>query len=85
MLIAPSRSHSINSIHGPVKSAWSEPGKERTVGGSSGGSALAVQTGQCFAWVLRRDCRLHTAEPLLGRWAQIQEVQSAFQQRGPAL
>ncbi|KAL8929057.1 MAG: hypothetical protein Q9208_001500 [Pyrenodesmia sp. 3 TL-2023] len=42
-------SHSINSIHGPVKSAWSKPGKEWTVGGSSGGSALAVQTGQCSA------------------------------------
>ncbi|KAL8681774.1 MAG: hypothetical protein Q9224_006825 [Gallowayella concinna] len=39
-------SHSINSIHGPVKSS-SEDG--RSVGGSSGGSALAVATEQCFA------------------------------------
>ncbi|KAL8824376.1 MAG: hypothetical protein Q9170_008179 [Blastenia crenularia] len=42
-------SHTVNSIHGPVKSGWSGSGAERTVGGSSGGSALAVATGQCFA------------------------------------
>ncbi|KAI4122283.1 MAG: hypothetical protein LQ338_005904 [Usnochroma carphineum] len=42
-------SHSINSIHGSIKSAWSESERERTVGGSSGGSALAVGTEQCYA------------------------------------
>ncbi|KAL8799339.1 MAG: hypothetical protein Q9200_007562 [Gallowayella weberi] len=39
-------SHSINSIHGPVKSSAANG---RSVGGSSGGSALAVATEQCFA------------------------------------
>ncbi|KAL8907867.1 MAG: hypothetical protein Q9171_005670 [Xanthocarpia ochracea] len=43
------RSHSFNSIHGPVKSSWTILEDSRSVGGSSGGSALAVQTGQCFA------------------------------------
>ncbi|KAL8862358.1 MAG: hypothetical protein Q9178_001367 [Gyalolechia marmorata] len=38
-----------NSIHGPVKSSWTKSEDSRSVGGSSGGSALAVQTGQCFA------------------------------------
>ncbi|KAL9013434.1 MAG: hypothetical protein Q9173_001877 [Seirophora scorigena] len=42
-------SHSVNSVHGPVKPPWSERGKGRTAGGSSGGSALAVGTKQCFA------------------------------------
>ncbi|KAL8973943.1 MAG: hypothetical protein Q9197_001814 [Variospora fuerteventurae] len=42
-------SHCLNSIHGPVKSSWSKSGEDRTVGGSSGGSALAVGTQQCFA------------------------------------
>ncbi|KAL8790450.1 MAG: hypothetical protein Q9213_000602 [Squamulea squamosa] len=41
-------SHSVNSVHGPVKSG-SDPETPRSVGGSSGGSALAVRTGQCFA------------------------------------
>ncbi|KAL8713092.1 MAG: hypothetical protein Q9225_006830 [Loekoesia sp. 1 TL-2023] len=42
-------SHTVNSIHGSVKSLWSTSGEERTVGGSSGGSALAVGTEQCYA------------------------------------
>ncbi|KAL8904964.1 MAG: hypothetical protein Q9207_002917 [Kuettlingeria erythrocarpa] len=42
-------SHSVNSIHGPVKSAWSKPDKGRSAGGSSGGSAVAAQTRRCFA------------------------------------
>ncbi|KAL8804769.1 MAG: hypothetical protein Q9182_002361 [Xanthomendoza sp. 2 TL-2023] len=39
-------SHSINSVHGPVISSTED---RRSVGGSSGGSALAVATEQCFA------------------------------------
>ncbi|KAL8729567.1 MAG: hypothetical protein Q9166_004647 [cf. Caloplaca sp. 2 TL-2023] len=39
-------SHSVNSTHGLVLSELENP---RTVGGSSGGSAAAVGTGQCFA------------------------------------
>lgn len=42
-------SHTINSIHGPVKSPWPSSGGDRTIGGSSGGSALAVATEQCYA------------------------------------
>ncbi|KAL8707656.1 MAG: hypothetical protein Q9220_007318 [cf. Caloplaca sp. 1 TL-2023] len=42
-------SHSVNSVYGPVRSLWSDTDSPRTVGGSSGGSALAVATGQCFA------------------------------------
>ncbi|KAL9604364.1 MAG: hypothetical protein Q9219_000552 [cf. Caloplaca sp. 3 TL-2023] len=42
-------SHTVNSMLGPVKSLCSLAGQERSVGGSSGGSALAVGTEQCFA------------------------------------
>ncbi|KAL9023554.1 MAG: hypothetical protein Q9196_007132, partial [Gyalolechia fulgens] len=42
-------SHNMNSTHGPVKSIWSTSAGARTVGGSSGGSALAVGTEQCYA------------------------------------
>ncbi|KAL8694199.1 MAG: hypothetical protein Q9218_001086 [Villophora microphyllina] len=42
-------SHSMNSIHGAVTQTGPDPGTQRTVGGSSGGSALAVATEQCFA------------------------------------
>ena len=39
-------SDSLNSTHGPVKNAFSE---RLSAGGSSGGSAVAVATNQCFA------------------------------------
>lgn len=42
-------SHSTNSFYGPVRShilCYQEP---RSAGGSSGGSAVATATGQCFA------------------------------------
>ncbi|KAL9582640.1 MAG: hypothetical protein Q9203_005405, partial [Teloschistes exilis] len=42
-------SHSINSVHGAVTQPGPEPDIQRTVGGSSGGSALAVASEQCFA------------------------------------
>ncbi|KAL8630256.1 hypothetical protein Q9189_004029 [Teloschistes chrysophthalmus] len=42
-------SHSINSVHGAVTQPGPELDSQRTVGGSSGGSALAVTTDQCFA------------------------------------
>ncbi|KAL8834579.1 MAG: hypothetical protein Q9176_007398 [Flavoplaca citrina] len=42
-------SHGVNSAHGPVKSPASDRGSQRSVGGSSGGSALATSTRQCFA------------------------------------
>ncbi|KAL8934138.1 MAG: hypothetical protein Q9216_006050 [Gyalolechia sp. 2 TL-2023] len=42
-------SHTVNTIHGSVRSFWSTSAAERTVGGSSGGSALAVGTEQCHA------------------------------------
>ncbi|KAL8849658.1 MAG: hypothetical protein Q9221_005348 [Calogaya cf. arnoldii] len=42
-------SHSINSVHGPVKSSDKIFARQRSVGGSSGGSALAISTRQCFA------------------------------------
>ncbi|KAL8672347.1 MAG: hypothetical protein Q9168_003200 [Polycauliona sp. 1 TL-2023] len=42
-------SHSVNSVHGPVTSSATDPGNQRSVGGSSGGSALATSTRQCFA------------------------------------
>ncbi|KAI4259775.1 MAG: hypothetical protein LQ352_000581 [Teloschistes flavicans] len=42
-------SHSINSVHGAVTQPGPDPDGLRTVGGSSGGSALAVATDQCFA------------------------------------
>ncbi|KAL9579335.1 MAG: hypothetical protein Q9212_005173 [Teloschistes hypoglaucus] len=42
-------SHSTNSLHGAVTQLRPESDIQRTVGGSSGGSALAVATGQCFA------------------------------------
>lgn len=43
------RSHSVTSIHGPVKSSCTPLESPRSVGGSSGGSALAVKLEQCFA------------------------------------
>ena len=43
------RSHSINSTHGPVKNIYTEEGENLSAGGSSGGSAVAVATGQCDA------------------------------------
>lgn len=41
-------SHSINSHFGPVKMQRIE-GEEASAGGSSGGSALAIASGQCWA------------------------------------
>ncbi|KZF22692.1 glutamyl-tRNA amidotransferase subunit A [Xylona heveae TC161] len=42
-------SHSINSSFGAVKSQYSRNGHELSAGGSSGGSAVAVATSQCYA------------------------------------
>jgi aspartyl-tRNA(Asn)/glutamyl-tRNA(Gln) amidotransferase subunit A len=46
-------SHSMHSFWGPVKRLGAE-GEERSAGGSSGGSAVAVATGQCTACVALR-------------------------------
>lgn len=43
------RSHSTNSTHGPVKNIYTAEGEDLSAGGSSGGSAVAVATGQCDA------------------------------------
>lgn len=43
-------SHSTNSHFGPVK-LQRYPGEEASAGGSSGGSAVAVASGQCWAYV----------------------------------
>lgn len=40
-------SHNIHSYHGPAKMSRI-PGENRSAGGSSGGSALAVATDQCW-------------------------------------
>jgi aspartyl-tRNA(Asn)/glutamyl-tRNA(Gln) amidotransferase subunit A len=42
-------SHSTNSLFGPIYQNASNSQEELSVGGSSGGSALAVATGQCWA------------------------------------
>lgn len=49
LLMVLPRSYSISSVHGAVTQPGPEPDIQRTVGGSSGGSALAVATDQCFA------------------------------------
>lgn len=43
------RSESTNSIYGAVKNIYSQDGEILSAGGSSGGSAVAVATGQCDA------------------------------------
>ena len=43
------RSHSTNSICGSVKNIYTQDGDYLSAGGSSGGSAVAVATGQCDA------------------------------------
>lgn len=45
-------SHSTQSWFGPVKSHRKDGGHELSAGGSSGGSAVAVATEQCYAYVL---------------------------------
>ena len=45
------RSHSLRSVHGPVTNPLGISGDPVSAGGSSGGSAAAVATGQCFAYV----------------------------------
>ncbi|KAK4959588.1 Trimeric GatFAB AmidoTransferase(AdT) complex subunit [Elasticomyces elasticus] len=42
-------SHSLNSAYGPVKNAYVRGGHALSAGGSSGGSAVAVATRQCWA------------------------------------
>lgn len=42
-------SDSINSIYGAVKNSYTQDGGSLSAGGSSGGSAVAVATGQCDA------------------------------------
>ena len=41
------RSHSTNSIYEAVKNIYTQDGDALSAGGSSGGSAVAVATGQC--------------------------------------
>jgi aspartyl-tRNA(Asn)/glutamyl-tRNA(Gln) amidotransferase subunit A len=48
-------SHSIHSHFGPVKSARCGDAGHLSAGGSSGGSAVAVATDQCYSYVM---CRL---------------------------
>ena len=43
------RSHSTNSVYGAVKNVYTQNGDDLSAGGSSGGSAVAVATGQCDA------------------------------------
>lgn len=43
-------SGAIDSIFGPTKNVWRSD-EEHIAGGSSGGSAVAVATGSCFAYV----------------------------------
>lgn len=48
-------SGTVDSIFGPTKNYWDAVEGEsdfRIAGGSSGGSAVAVASGICFAWVL---------------------------------
>lgn len=74
------RSHSTHSRYGAVKNSVNN---KLTAGGSSGGSAVAVATGQCDAYVTTSYA---FAEPqkiltvvLEGRWARIRVVLSVFQ------
>jgi aspartyl-tRNA(Asn)/glutamyl-tRNA(Gln) amidotransferase subunit A len=46
-------SHSINSSFGVVQNT-SADGELRSAGGSSGGSAVAVAKGQCWAYVVTK-------------------------------
>ena len=46
-------SDSVNSIHGAVINPDTRDGEALSAGGSSGGSAVAVATGQCYAYVLQ--------------------------------
>ena len=43
------RSNSTNSFHGAVQNIYTQDGDALSAGGSSGGSAVAVATGQCDA------------------------------------
>lgn len=43
-------SGAVDSIFGPTKNVWRED-EGHIAGGSSGGSAVAVATGSCFAYV----------------------------------
>lgn len=43
-------SGAVDSIFGPTKNVW-RTNEEHIAGGSSGGSAVAVATGSCFAYV----------------------------------
>ena len=49
----PSSSHTTNSFFGPTRSHLDSNGQSLSAGGSSGGSAVAVATDQCHAYVLR--------------------------------
>ena len=51
-------SDSTHSIHGPVQNRYRRDGDLTSAGGSSGGSAVAVATGQCHELVYRslRQC-----------------------------
>ena len=70
-------SHSINSAFGAVQNA-STDGELRSAGGSSGGSAVAVAKGQCWAYVVtkRADllCTVGLANLVLEQLEQILAV-----------
>lgn len=42
-------SGAVDSIFGPTKNVWQSKDGSHIAGGSSGGSAVAVATGSCFA------------------------------------
>lgn len=42
-------SGAVDSIFGPTKNVWRSSSMDHIAGGSSGGSAVAVATGSCYA------------------------------------
>jgi aspartyl-tRNA(Asn)/glutamyl-tRNA(Gln) amidotransferase subunit A len=68
-------SHSTHSHFGPVKNYFDTVnGSEKSLsaGGSSGGSAVAVATDQCYAYVLTQRSRLWcNSNSMTVRWEQI--------------
>lgn len=51
-------SGAVDSIFGPTKNVW-RADEEHIAGGSSGGSAVAVATGSCFAYASPFICYIH--------------------------
>lgn len=62
-------SHSTNSHYGSVKSHLGQRNEPLSAGGSSGGSAIAVATGQCLAWAMSfRYCRTWSSHITQSSW-----------------